>query len=90
MLSKLSDMTYYTESLLQENRKYKKFIEDFQLGVNLFKDNSTSQFTSSMKEIISNSKLDKNQLNKSLWEKKKQICQIEKSHFLIKKIVLKK
>lgn len=83
-------MTYYTESLLQENRKYKKFIEDFQLGVNLFKDNSTSQFTSSMKEIISNSKLDKNQLNKSLWEKKKQILPNRKKSFPYKENCFKK
>lgn len=82
-------MTYYTENLLQENRKYKKFIEDFQLGVNLFKDTSSTQFTSSMKEIIPNSKLDKNQLNKSLWEKK-QILPNRKKSFPYKENCFKK
>lgn len=29
-------MTYFTEKLMRENQKNSKFIEDFQLGVNLF------------------------------------------------------
>lgn len=70
MLSKLSDMTYYTENLLRKNQRYKKFIEDFQLGMNFFQENGSSPFTSSMKELVQNAPPDQKGLNKSAWEKK--------------------
>ena len=84
-------MTYYTENLMQENKKYKKFIEDFQLGVNLYQQNeSGNQFTSSMKEIIQNSFNDKKTLNKSLWDQKKQIIPNRKNSFPYKENCFKK
>ena len=87
VLAKLSEMTYYTEALLQENKRYKKFYEDFQLGVNLYKDNS-GQFTCSMKEIVP-SQVKEKALNKSLWEKK-QILPNRKNSFPFKENCFKK
>jgi len=83
-------MTYYTEGLLQENKRYKKFIEDFQLGVNLFKSGSNGQFTCSMKEIVPNQiNEQKAILNKSLWDKK-QLMPNRKNSFPFKENCFKK
>lgn len=91
VLSKLSDMTYYTENLMQENKKYKKFIEDFQLGVNLFQQkNSQIPFTSSMKEIIQNSFNEQQILNKSNWDQKKHLLPNRKNSFPYKENCFKK
>ena len=87
-MAKLSDMTYYTEGLLQENKRYKKFIEDFQLGVNLYKDNSGG-FTCSMKEIVASGGQEQKGLNKSLWEKK-QVIPNRKNSFPFKENCFKK
>ena len=64
-------MTYYTENLLQENRKQKKFIEDFQLGVNLFpeKKSTDKNFGFSVNEkLVQSPNHDKIILNKSVWD----------------------
>jgi hypothetical protein len=61
-------MTYYTERLMQENRKYKKFIEDFQLGVNLFPlEKNVSKLKGSMREEVQSPLMDKMGLNMSVW-----------------------
>lgn len=84
-------MTYYTENLLQENKKYKKFIEDFQLGVNLFQSkNSQGSFTSSMKEIIQNSCKEKQILNMSNWDQNKHMLPNRKNSFPYKENCFKK
>ena len=80
-------MTYYTENLLRKNKRYKKFIEDFQLGMNFFQENGPNGFTSSMKELVNPNDL-KN-LNKSTWEKKEGLPN-RKNSFPYKENCLKK
>ena len=70
----MSDMTYYTEKLMRENRKFKKFIEDFQLGVNLFPEQNglARQLAFSVKgERPQSPGTDKLALNKSVWDTRK-------------------
>lgn len=55
-------MTYFTEKLMRENQKYSKFIEDFQLGVNLFPE-PQSKLRSPDQE--------NQKLNQSVWDPKK-------------------
>ena len=72
VLGKLSDMTYFTEKLMQENKKYKKFIEDFQLGVNLFpQEKNIKKLKGSMREEVENPLMDKMGLNMSVWNPSK-------------------
>jgi hypothetical protein len=94
VILKLSDMTYYTENLLQENKKQKKFIEDFQLGVNLFPDKGLHEQNSgySMKEqLLASPTHDKIILNKSVWDlQQKPSKQSFKGSFKMKENCFKK
>ena len=84
-------MTYYTEKLMKENKKFKKFIEDFQLGVNLFPNKKyLKHLTASVKQDIQ-TPLNKNvELNMSFWDPKKSKTPIVKNSFNLKKDILKK
>lgn len=81
-------MTYYTENLLRKNQRYKKFIEDFQLGMNFFQENPSGQFTSSMKELAQPPAESKG-LNKSAWDKK-ELLPNRKNSFPYKENCFKK
>ena len=84
-------MTYFTENLMQENRKYKKFIEDFQLGVNLFPgNNSSKQLMLSMKESTQSPGPNKLTLNKSVWDPRKPAIPESKHSFYFKENCFKK
>lgn len=59
---------------MRENRKFKKFIEDFQLGVNLFPEQNslTRQLAAlSLKERPQSPNNEKLGLNKSVWDTRK-------------------
>jgi hypothetical protein len=91
VLEKLSDMTYYTERLMQENRKYKKFIEDFQLGVNLFpKKGDSKQLLKRMENEIQSPIQEKWGLNQSVWDPKKSALPDFKHSFNLRDHCFKK
>ena len=84
-------MTYFTENLMQENRKYKQFIEDFQLGVDLYPEtNNTKQFVLNMKDQNELDVPDKLSLNKSVWNPRKPRIPDSKHSFNFKENCFKK
>jgi hypothetical protein len=83
-------MTYYTEKLMKDNRKYKKFIEDFQLGVNLFPKKDIKQLLKNTKIEVQSPIQEKFCLNQSVWDPKKSALPDFKHSFNLRDHCFKK